>query len=63
MSREPEVGDIWYNHMGKYHYLILADDTKMGMGNVEGYTMLILEKNIIDSAYLPHFEIQCNFVK
>ena len=58
---KPQVGDIWFNHLGKYHYLVLEDDYRMGMG--VGYTMLVLERGIIDHAYLPHFTAQCHFVK
>ena len=60
---KPQVGDIWFNHFGKFHYLVLDDDYRMGMGVELGYTMLVLERGIIDHAYLPHFTAQCHFVK
>lgn len=52
----PEVGDIWYNHRGDFHYLIMQDDYAMG------YTMLILETGVLDHAFVDHFVTQCIFI-
>lgn len=60
---KPEVGDIWFNHLDKYHYLILKDDVEMGIGSKSyGYTMLVLEEGRIDSAWADHFNVLCHYV-
>ena len=60
---KPQIGDIWYNRFKKYHYLILQDDVDIGMNSgLQGYRMLILERGILDSAWLEHFNAQCKFV-
>jgi len=60
---KPQVGDIWFNHLDKYHYLVLEDDYQMGIGYGLAYTMLILETGRIDHAYPQHFTARCYFVK
>ena len=59
---KPQIGDIWYNHLGGYHYLILKDDAQMGMFGEKCYTMMILEKGMLDHAFVEHFNAQCKFV-
>lgn len=61
--RKPSIGDIWFNHFGNYHYLILADDYEMGIDKRKGYRMLILESGKLDAGWLAHFETFCKFVQ
>ena len=51
----PKVGEIWYNHFGRIHYLITGDEL---YGEIV-YSMLVLETGRTDHAYLPHFTAQC----
>ena len=60
---KPKVGEIWYNHFGKFHYLITGDDYAMGMYGDHGYSMLILETGRTDHAFLPHFTAQCYLIR
>jgi hypothetical protein len=59
-SMNPKLGQIWYNHFGNYHLLIVEDNVQFGMG--VGYKTLKLETGTYDHALPQHFYVQCRLI-